>query len=154
MKASLKTIADERPGVATWIENRVYLPRCCPVSKNPEPGSHLSLRYRVRGQMLEVFSLKAYIESFVGGHPDGTRNMETMVQKIAQECATLLGTTVYAHAFLLLRPDQEMRVTCKGKPDDVLPGSPPAALARGVIGTLVRLPAAVGGPEDIAEGSL
>jgi hypothetical protein len=151
----LKTMPDERPEVDTWIENRVYLPRCCPVSKNPEPGSHLSLRYRVNGRVLEVFSLKAYIDSYVGGHADGTRNMETMIQKIAQECAAVLSVTVYARAFLLLRPGQEMRVSCTGRPPrDVLSRHASPDLARAVVGPVVRLPAPVGAPEVAAEGDV
>jgi hypothetical protein len=120
---------DEAPAVPMWIENRLLLPRCCPVSKNPQPGSTLRLRYRARGRVLEVYSLKAYIESFVDGHADGTRNMEAMIQRIAQTCADALQTPVRACAELELVPYQHLRLTCMARPNDLLSGDAPDAMA-------------------------
>ena len=150
----LQTMPDEVPAVPLWVENRLSLPRCCPVSKNPQPGSTLTLRYLARGRVLEVYSLKAYIESFVDGHMDGTRNMEAMIQRIAQTCANLLQTPVRATADLELMPLQQMRLTCRAKPNELLPGDASGVLAGAADGAAVREPQAAVPAEEAPEGHL
>jgi hypothetical protein len=114
--ADLETMPNEKPGVPLWVENRVSLPRCCPVSGNPQPGSSLTLRYRARDRVLEVYSLQAHIRAYVGGHADGTRNMEAMVQQIAQVAADVLGVAVRAVADLNLQAGQKMRLVVRARP--------------------------------------
>lgn len=91
------------------------LPPCCPVSKNPRPGSKLVIRYKPCGLVLEVGALYAYIHQYKGGLRDeaGTllvRDMEGMVSMIRQHCSEVLGVPVQVKATLLLAPRQEMRV--------------------------------------------
>jgi len=107
---------NEHPELRQRLENVLPLPECCPVSRNPRPGSTLTIRYRPGPWVLEVYSLKAHVQRFVGGHPDGTRNMEAMIQRIAQDCADLLEIPVFCHAHLLLHPDQEMRLSVTANP--------------------------------------
>lgn len=122
----LETMPNERTGVETWVENRMELPRCCPVSKNPQPGSFLTLRYRAGDRVLEVYSLRQHVQLYVGGHPDGVRNMEAMVQDIAQSCADALGVRVKARADLVLMPYQTMTliVVARPKTDALSAGHP------------------------------
>ena len=150
----LATMPNEVAAVPMWVENSLELPRCCPVSKNPQPGSTLTLRYRARERVLEVYSLKQYIQQFVGGHPDGTRNMEAMIQNIAQTCANLLGTPVRACADLELMPYQKMRLVCTAKPNDLLPGNPSTAVVGPSDGAAVRVPPPPGRPEEAATSDL
>ncbi len=70
------------------------------MSKNPAPGSTIRISYRSSRHILEVFALNHYLRAFIGGHPDGTREMEAMIQKIALDCATALGVAVVVRADL------------------------------------------------------
>lgn len=99
----LRTMPNERPGVPATITHRVPLPRCCPVSGNPQPGSELVIRYRPRGAVLELYALDRYIRGYVGGSGE-VRSMETMIQQIAKDCAGVLGVRVRVRAVLVLQP--------------------------------------------------
>lgn len=112
----LVRMPNERRDVALRIENVLPIPPCCPVSGNPLEGSTLTIRYRPAEWVLEVYALKQYLQLYVGGHPDGTRNMEQMVAKIAADCAAVLGVTVFVYAHLLLAPEQQMFIRATGKP--------------------------------------
>jgi len=100
----------------TMIESHILdIPPCCPVSKNPRPGSTISITYTPQGCSLEIGALIAYIHSFRGGLYDEhgqlvVRDMEGMIQRIAQECADVLGTDVTVEANLQLVPMQQMKV--------------------------------------------
>jgi NADPH-dependent 7-cyano-7-deazaguanine reductase QueF len=120
--SGLATMPNEHPEVVTRMEHPMELPRCCPVSGNPLPGSLVTIRYRVGERVLEVYALRAYIDAFRGGHPDGTRNMEAMIQKIARDCAEALGVLVFVHAHLHLAPYQEMRISVTAHPDGATQG--------------------------------
>jgi hypothetical protein len=96
--------------IPTKVSHAVLLPPvCCPVSKNPKVGSTLRLSYAPGDRSLEVYSLSALLRRFVGGYPGsvcGTypaeRNMEGMIQLVAQMSADALGVPVSARAHCLL----------------------------------------------------
>src|SRR5438477_9326062 len=120
MGSALETMPNEEWRVIMRMEHRLGLPPCCPVSGNPQPGSQITIRYLPRKKVLEVFSLRRFINEFVGGHPDGTRNMETMIQRITQACADAVGVRVRCRAELDLLPDQTMCIRCFAIPNDLL----------------------------------
>ena len=78
------------------------LPQCCPVSGNPQPGSFIGICYVPSRSFLEVYSLRKYVTEYVGGR-DGVRDMEGMVQQIAQDCANEMGVYVYGGALIVLQ---------------------------------------------------
>jgi NADPH-dependent 7-cyano-7-deazaguanine reductase QueF len=89
---------------------------CCPRSKNPRPGSTITIAYTPRGRSLEVGSLYAYLHSFVGGLRDDqgelvVRDMEGMIQRIAQDSADVLSVPVTVVAKIMLAPQQLMELT-------------------------------------------
>jgi NADPH-dependent 7-cyano-7-deazaguanine reductase QueF len=91
------------------------IPPCCPVSKNPRPGSTITISYTPIGKSLEIASLFAYIHVFRGGLYDEhgqlvIRDMEGMIQRIADDCASLLGVDVEVIADLHLLPRQHMKL--------------------------------------------
>lgn len=91
------------------------IPPCCPVSKNPRPGSKIMISYHPRGQSLEIASLIAYIHSFRGGLRNANgelevRDMEGMIEQIASDCHNVLGLPVEIETHLYLLPKQEMRL--------------------------------------------
>jgi len=101
-------------------EHVLAIHSCCPVSKNPRPGSTLTITYMPRGHSLEVGKLYAYIHQFRGGlHSDDgklqVRDMEGMICRVADDCAKILGREVKVTAHLLLLPHQEMNITCTKK---------------------------------------
>lgn len=94
------------------------IPPCCPVSKNPRPGSTITISYHPCGSSLEIASLFAFIHSFRGGLYDVSgqllvRDMEGMILRIAEECAQVLGVEVAVAADLQLVPRQQMRIVIK-----------------------------------------
>ena len=101
----------------TMLEQHILdIPVCCPVSKNPRPGSTITISYYPIGQSLEVASLIAFIHSFKGGLYDEAgelvvRDMEGMINHIAQECARILETSVTIEADLQILPRQRMKLT-------------------------------------------
>jgi NADPH-dependent 7-cyano-7-deazaguanine reductase QueF len=100
-----------------WIKERHILPvsGCCPISFNPQVGSEIEIEYEPAQSILEVATLRAYVDSFIGGK-DGVRSMEGMIQQIAQDCANYVGTKVTVRAHLLIEPGQRMELECRAFP--------------------------------------
>lgn len=90
--ALLKTIANPHPAMRTWQHHELVLPELCPASHNPGPGSWLKIGYRSQTRFLEVFSLGAYLQSFVGHRL--VRDVEQLTQVLARDCAKALGHDV------------------------------------------------------------
>lgn len=84
---------------------------CCPYSGNPQPGSELQISYDVTDKILEVASLRFYVDSYIGGKGE-IRSMEGMVQAITQECANAVGGMCHVVADLIIEPNQRMRLEC------------------------------------------
>jgi 7-cyano-7-deazaguanine reductase len=104
---TLATVPNQEPGVRLLVRHALPLPQCCPVSGNPQPGSEIRISYRVGACVLEVYRLQQYLQSYVGGHLDGTRELEAMVQRIARDCAAALGQRVWVRAFVVLHHGRE-----------------------------------------------
>jgi len=111
---SLQTIANSTTG--NMLEEHILdIPPCCPVSKNPQPGSQLIIRYRPQGYSLDIISLKGYIHCYCGGLHDEqgnllVRDMEGMLARIQNDCEAILGILVQVEANLCLLPRQKMHV--------------------------------------------
>lgn len=100
------------PELPTESAHRFDLPRMCPVSGNPQPGSVLTVRYVAREWFLEIETLGAYIESYIGGRPmsrDLIRDMEQTIQQIAIDCAASVGVPVVVVADLKIADDTGAR---------------------------------------------
>jgi NADPH-dependent 7-cyano-7-deazaguanine reductase QueF len=119
----LTVIPNTTDGKRLLEQHTLDIPPCCPVSKNPRPGSKITLCYRPNGKSLEVASLLAYIHSYPGGFYDEhgvllVRDMEGMIKRIAEDCATLLGVPVRVRANLLILPKQHMILVARGYPSN------------------------------------
>ena len=111
----LRTIANARPSLDTWVEHVLELPELCPATRNPRPGSTLTLKYRAGERLLELFSLDPYIDAFIA-HPV-VRDMELFVQTVAGHAADALGHEVEAHAEVAYnRLRQRQRVIVRAWP--------------------------------------
>jgi NADPH-dependent 7-cyano-7-deazaguanine reductase QueF len=111
----LKLQSNENRCAFTEHEHGLSFHDTCPVSGNPKLGSSLTICYKAKDYFLEVASLKELVDSYRGGKGD-VRSMEGMLQEIAQVCADALDVDVQLHSFLLLEPDQTMRVKCYAFP--------------------------------------
>jgi hypothetical protein len=104
------------------MRHQVQLEKYCPVSKNPLPGSTLTISYFSRGKVLDVIPLIIHVGKYVGGLRDEQgqlviRDMETLIQRISDDCCEALGVMVKARADLILWPgDQKMFVHCWSRP--------------------------------------
>jgi NADPH-dependent 7-cyano-7-deazaguanine reductase QueF len=88
------------------------LPRMCPVSGNPQPGSVLEVWYTAKDWFLEIETLGEYIHSFIGGKQIGrafVRDMEQTIQSICEACAASVGVRVVCIARLKIADDPAER---------------------------------------------
>lgn len=88
------------------------LPRMCPVSGNPQPGSVIEVHYTASAWFLEIETLGEYIASFIGGRQVGrafVRDMEQTIQAIAAECAASVEARVACVARLRIADDPKER---------------------------------------------
>ena len=98
------------------IESHILeLPSCCPISGNPQGGSEIEISYRPGELLLEVASLRKYVDSYVNGRGE-VRSMEGMVQQITQDCADVLRVVVKITARLILEPQQRMKLETRATP--------------------------------------
>jgi NADPH-dependent 7-cyano-7-deazaguanine reductase QueF-like protein len=81
------------------------------MSGNPLAGSEIEISYTLVDLILEVQSLREYVDSYKGGRGD-IRSMEGMIQAITQDCANAVKTTVHVFARLNINPDQRMELEC------------------------------------------
>ena len=119
--SELKTLPNRHEAVATVQIHILDLPQCCPFSGNPQSGSTIEIRYTPVSKHIEVYSLRDYIASYIGGKkcPDSgkliEREMEGMIQRIAIDCATAASVPVSVVAHLVLDCGR-LRVECEGRP--------------------------------------
>lgn len=111
----LKTVPNEKRCLWTQETHELELPSCCPVSGNPMPGSKLCIIYEPAATILEVKSLRDYVDSYRGGRGE-VRSMEGMIQQIAQDAAMVLNVYVKVEADLEIAPAQRMKLKCTGCP--------------------------------------
>lgn len=101
--------------ITTWEWHVLPFSGMCPFSGNPQTGSQLAILYRPGRTFLEVYALNAYIEDFKGGR-GVVRDMEGMIQVIAQDCANTLDTGVTVGAYIRLHDGNAMTVMCQAMP--------------------------------------
>jgi NADPH-dependent 7-cyano-7-deazaguanine reductase QueF len=107
----IKTQPNEKRCHRMRETHKLSIPPCCPVSGNPGKGSVLEISYEPDKRILEVASLRAYVDSYKGGKGD-IRSMEGMIQAITQDCANAVRVMVHVIATLKIKPRQEMRLEC------------------------------------------
>lgn len=111
----IKTQPNEKRCGETVERHEFELPPCCPITKNPQTGSCVKIKYRPDKTILEVDSLHGYIREYIGGRLD-VRSMEGMIQNIAQDCANSVGVKVKVSARIILQPIQKMKLVCTAYP--------------------------------------
>ena len=110
----IPTIPNSMPSVPLEVEHMLALPRLCPATSNPQPGSTLTLTYHAADKLLDVLQLDAVVAEYIG-HRE-IRDIEYMVQHLAPRCADALGVPVVASAQITLDIGQTMRITARPQP--------------------------------------
>lgn len=105
------------PTIAVFVSHLVPIPECCPVSKNPKPGSTIRVSYLPKNIVVPVEALEERVRGYVGGF-ESIRGMEEMIQDISRWCADETGVAVRAVANLVIQPPyggdlQLMRVSAR-----------------------------------------
>lgn len=116
MTGKINTQPNTLPNVQLFERHILPLPSCCPVSGNPQSGSQIIVSYNPKSSFLEVYSLKKYIDSYIGGHESGIRDMEGMIQQIAMDCAETVGVYVRVEAKVKLQLGDELHLVAKARP--------------------------------------
>ena len=115
MKAEILTQPNEQRCDSIYETHIIPLSPACPYSGNPQKGSRLFISYRPQNFILEVISLRQYIDSYTGGKGE-IRSMEGMVQAITQDCANAVKVECTVIADLVINPNQLLKLKCKTKP--------------------------------------
>lgn len=97
--------------ISTFEWHILPLPSMCPVSGNPQPGSTLFVLYKPATAFLEVYSLRADVNAYIGGR-GAIRDMEGTIQAIAQDCANAIKTYVVVGAIIRLQRGDTMALMC------------------------------------------
>lgn len=105
------------PSVPLFVSHTVPIPECCPVSKNPRPGSTIRVSYLPLDIVVPVEALEERVRGYVGGF-ESIRGMEEMIQDTARWCAIETGVRVRVVADLAIQPpyggeQQTMRVSAR-----------------------------------------
>ncbi|MGO6879446.1 hypothetical protein ACC734_17035 [Rhizobium ruizarguesonis] len=105
------------PSVSAFVSHALPIPECCPVSKNPRPGSTVRVSYLPKNIVVPVEALEERVRGYIGGF-ESIRGMEEMIQDIAQWRAIETGVRVRAVADLIIQPpyggpEQTMRVSAR-----------------------------------------
>lgn len=113
---SLAVLPNPDSAPYTQISITMPLPSLCPVSRNPQEGSSITITYIANRYLLEVYSIMAYLKTFTNGKQDGDtfiREMEQTIQVIAQHAAAVLLADVEVVAHVVLQHGQTMTIAVK-----------------------------------------
>lgn len=116
-ESGLRTQRITGPDVATTLRHTLPLPRMCPVSGNPQPGSVLAISYQGApgGWCLEKYSVQHLLRRFERGwrgtpsYP-AERNMEGAVRLLARMFADAVEVPVVVRARLRLDGGDRMTI--------------------------------------------
>lgn len=67
--------------------------------------------YKPVTAFIEVYSLRAYLNSYIGGK-GAIRDMEGTIQQIAQDCAEVIKAPVSVGAWIVLQRGDAMSLIC------------------------------------------
>ncbi len=111
MPTLLKAI--DNPHISTSIRetHEVQVPPLCPKTANPIAGSTLTINYVPEQKLLEFYSLRDYVASFVGSQE--VRDLELLTQAIARDCRQVLDVKVHVIGKYILNIGQTVICECE-----------------------------------------
>jgi NADPH-dependent 7-cyano-7-deazaguanine reductase QueF len=109
--SEIKTQPNEKRCHRMTQTHKLSIPPCCPMSGNPLDGSFIEITYQPDKLILEVASLRSFVDSYKGGKGE-IRSMEGMIQDITRICANTVRVMVHSVAMLNINPGQSMKLEC------------------------------------------
>ncbi len=107
----LKTIDNPHVARVTRESHEVQVPPLCPKTANPIAGSTLTISYVPEAKLLEFYSLRDYVASFIGSQE--VRDLELLTQVVARDCHDALGVTVTVIGRYVLNIGQTVTCECE-----------------------------------------
>ena len=103
----IATLPNANPNNRTTVRLRTPYSGACPHSGMPLAGSWIEVVYAPAAVIIELSAVAAHLPSYATAAID----VETVTQRLAQDCAAALGVSVSVNAYYVLRDDIEMWVT-------------------------------------------
>ena len=107
----LQTIDNPRVSTLARETHEVQVPPLCPRTANPIAGSTLTISYIPDQKLLELYSLRDYVASFIGSQD--VRDLELLTQVVARDCHDLLGVKVTVVGRYVLNIGQTLVCECE-----------------------------------------
>ncbi len=107
----LQTIDNPRIATLTRETHDVQVPPLCPKTANPIAGSTLTVSYVPAQKLLELYSLRDYVASFIGSQD--VRDLELLTQVVARDCHDALGVKVSVTGRYVLNIGQTLVCECE-----------------------------------------
>src|SRR5512140_3815055 len=108
---ALQTIDNPRIASLTRETHELQVPPLCPKTANPVAGSTLTISYIPDQKLLEFYSLRDYVASFVGSQD--VRDLELLTQVVARDCRLALGVKVTVIGRYILNIGQTTICECE-----------------------------------------
>lgn len=103
----LGTLPNRQPATPLTVRLRTPYHAACPVSGYPLVGSHITVVYTPGMVILELSAVAQHLPTYA----DEARDVETIAQLLARDCAAALGVPVVVEAYYLLRDGIELWAT-------------------------------------------
>ena len=103
---SLGTLPNRNPTISTRVRLRTPYSGACPVSSYPLVGSWIEVQYTPAETILELSAVAQHLPTYA----TEARDVETVAQILARDCANVLGVPVHVEAFYRLRDGIELWV--------------------------------------------
>jgi 7-cyano-7-deazaguanine reductase len=107
----LKTIDNPTIAKLTKQTHEVEVPPLCPKTGNPTAGSTITITYAPQQKILEIYSLREYVSSFIGSQE--VRDLELLTQVIARDCHDILDVPVSVIGRYILNVGQTVICECE-----------------------------------------
>ena len=107
----LQTIDNPHIATVTRETHEVQVPPLCPKTANPVTGSTLTISYVPDQKLLEFYSLRDYVASFLGSQD--VRDLELLTQVVARDCHEVLGVKVSVTGRFILNIGQTLICECE-----------------------------------------
>ena len=105
----LGTLPNREPGITTAVRLRTPYAGACPHSGYPLAGSWVEVQYTPAAVILELSAIASHLPTYA----TEARDVETVAQMLAKDCAEALGVPVTIEAYYILRDGIELWATCQ-----------------------------------------
>lgn len=106
---SINTLPNRQPTTSTSVRLRTPYGGACPVSGYPLAGSWIEVAYAPAGVILELSAVAQHLPTYA----TEARDVETIAQMLARDCAAALGVDVTVSAYYVLRDGIELWAICQ-----------------------------------------